>query len=1178
MLGENRGRRKAVDLDALKGKAFLRKCLPWFAAALGLIAVAGFLAVPPFLKSVLVRQLSDKLHRETSIRQIEFNPFNLAVKVTGFSMKDRGGAGPFFSFEELYLNFEIASVFRAGPVLRDILLKSPSVTVIRKEDLSYNFSDLLEEFASKPSAGSKPLRYSLNNIQIVDGSVDFDDRPKRTRHAFRDLRVAIPFFSNFPYYVDAYVQPVFLAKVNGTPVDLRGKTKPFSDSRETSFDVNFHDFNIPYYLEYLPVKLKIKVVSALLDAAADLSFREYKDKPPVLSLTGTVALKKLNVADEKGTSVLRLPLLDVSIASSDVFGRKVNLASVFLQSPDLQLARDRGGALNLVSLLEPRESAPDKGKEIEKAEETGKEKDAGAPILIEAGEVRLAGGKVGFTDESPEKPFRAVLDSIDLSFRCRYAKGEGSDEITLSGLSADLGPLKMRTRGESGDFLKIPSISVKGTDIDLGKRTLTIGEISTRGGEVLVKRESDGSVNLAALFPPPAPPAPGKTGAPGKESGGTSPEWVVTIAKAVVERYSVKVEDHTTSPPAILSAEPIAFSADNLSTGKGAAGRASLRVALNREGTLAAAGTVGLNPFSANLKVDARGIGIIPFQPYFTEKVRIVVTGGSVSAKGALALGTASDKALTAAYKGEVSLTDLATVDKAAAEDFLKWKSLHLGGIDAQSRPLRVEIDEIALADFYSRLAVNPDGTLNVQRVFVGEPKAAVPGTGEPMTAAPPTTARGGAAPNAGTAPPPSTTQGAAALGDGTPTPPSTTQGVEPARVVRIEKVTVQGGTVHFSDRYVKPNYVARLAEMGGRISGLSSEESKFADVDLRGKLENYAPLEITGKINPLRNDLYVDLKAEFKDIELSPLTPYSGKYAGYAIEKGKLTLALKYLITRRTLDASNHVFLDQFTFGNPVESPDATKLPVRLAVALLKDRKGEINLDIPVSGSLDDPKFSVGGVVIKIIVNLLVKAATSPFALLGAIFGGGEEMSTLEFDYGKADLNASMVTRVNTLEKVLHDRPGLKLEIAGRVDAAKDRDGLLRSVFDRKVRAQKMADLAKRGTPPASLDNVAVAPEEYPIYLKMAYKKEKFPKPRNIIGMAKDLPAPEMEKLMLTNINITDDDLRQLAMRRAQGVRDTLLKPGRVPPERVFLVEPKTLSPEKKEKLKDSRVDLVLK
>lgn len=1139
-----------MDIKTLTGKPFLRKFFTWFTAGLALIAIVGFLAVPPILKSVLVRQLSDKLHRETSIRQIEFNPFNLAVKVTGFSMKERGGAGPFLSFEELYLNFEIASVFRGGPVLRDILLKSPSVTVIRKEDLSYNFSDLLEEFASKPSAGSKPLRYSLNNIQIVDGSVDFDDGPKRTRHAVRDLRVAIPFFSNLPYYVNVYVQPVFLAKINGTPVDLRGKTKPFSDSRETSFDVNFRDFDIPYYLEYLPVKSKFRVVSAFLDAAADLSFREYKDKPPVLSLTGTVALKDLNVADGKGKSVLRLPLLDVSIASSDVFGRKVSLASVLFRSPDLQLERDRGGALNLVSLLEPRETAADKGKKIGKAEETGKEKDAGAPILIEAGEVRLAGGKIGFTDELPEKPFRAALDSIDLSFRCRYAKGEGDEEITLSGLSAALGPLKLRTRGESEDFLKISAIAVKDTDIDLGKRTLTIGEVSTRGGEIRVKRESDGSVNLGTLSPPPPPPGAGKTDTPAKEKGGTSPEWLVTLAKVAVDRYSVKVEDRTTSPPAVLAAEPIAFSADNLSTRKGVMGKASLRVALNREGTLAAAGTVGLNPFSANLALDAKGIGIIPFQPYFTEKVRIVATGGIVSAKGTLALGTASDNAITAAYKGQVSLTGLATVDKATSEDFLKWKSLHLGGIDARTRPPRVEIEEIALADFHSRLAVNPDGTLNVQQVFAVGPKTAAQGDG---TAVSPSTA--------------SRTDNAAAPG-------ASAQ----AKLVRIGTVTVQGGTVRFSDRFVKPNYVANLTEMGGRISGLSSEESKFADVDLRGKLENYAPLEITGKINPLRNDLYVDLKVDFKEIELSPLTPYSGKYAGYAIEKGKLTLALKYLITKRTLDAGNHVFLDQFTFGNPVESPDATKLPVKLAIALLKDRRGEINLDIPVSGSLDDPKFSVGGIVIRIIVNLLVKAATSPFALLGAIFGGGEELSYLEFEYGKAELNASMAARLSTMEKVLYDRPGLKLEIAGHVDAAKDREGLLRSAFDRKLKAQKLADLAKRGTPPASLDIVVVESAEYPKYLTMAYKKEKFPKPRNIIGMAKDLPVPEMEKLMLTNLRITDDDLRQLAMRRAQGARDILLKQGRIPPERVFLVEPKTLSPEKKEKLKDSRVDFVLK
>ena len=223
---------------------------------------------------------------------------------------------------------------------------------------------------------------------------------------------------------------------------------------------------------------------------------------------------------------------------------------------------------------------------------------------------------------------------------------------------------------------------------------------------------------------------------------------------------------------------------------------------------------------------------------------------------------------------------------------------------------------------------------------------------------------------------------------------PSLKKDKESSKNIKIGTITLQGGKIDFSDRSVKPEYSTRLSEIGGRISGLSSEETTIADVELRGKLNDYAPLEITGKINPLREDLYVDLKARFKDIDLSPTTPYSGKYVGYTIEKGKLSFDLKYLIVKKKLDSQNYIFLDQFTFGDKVESPQATKLPVKLAIALLKDRKGEIKLDLPVTGSLDDPKFSVWGIILKILINLISKAATSPFSLLGAVFGGGEELS----------------------------------------------------------------------------------------------------------------------------------------------------------------------------------------
>src|SRR3990172_9154652 len=543
-------------------------------------------------------------------------------------------------------------------------------------------------------------------------------------------------------------------------------------------------------------------------------------------------------------------------------------------------------------------------------------------------------------------------------------------------------------------------------------------------------------------------------------------------------------------------------------------------------------------PPSLRAKVRVAGFPIGPVQPYFTDKVKILVTGGAVSAEGNVSIDAAKGTPTNVEYKGEASVNGFSSVDKARGEEFLRFATLHIGGVDARFPPTRVVIDEIALSDFFSRIIVTPDATLNVQGIVAKVADVRDEASAKPAPA------------------------------------PADDAAKPPAAETRIGTVTLQGGTILLSDQYVKPNYTASLVESGGRVSGLSSGEGRQADVDLRGKLENSAPLEIRGRINPLSENLFVDLTVDFKDMDLSPLSPYTGRYAGYGIRKGKLALGLKYRIEKKKLDAENKVFLDQFTFGEAVDSPDATKLPVRLAVALLKDRKGEIHLDLPVTGRIDDPEFSVWKIVLKIVVNLLVKAATSPFALLGALFGGGEELAYLEFDPGLFVPPVTDAGKIANLAKALNERPALILEIEGHVDPEKDKEALRQLAFRRKVAAQKVKDIARRGAGAPAIDNVRIEPSDYPKYLALAYKEGKFPKPRNILGMARTLPVPEMEKLMLTHTQVTDDDLRQLAALRASGVKDRLLLSGKVEPERVFLVEPKALAPERKEKLKDSRVD----
>lgn len=1200
-------------LSWIRPRSAYRKGLLAGAGVVVAYTLFGYFGVPAILGSVLPKSLAAALHRRTTIREIRFHPFELSVSLRGLEVSERESGGTWVRADEVFANLQLASIVRGGPVLSEIRLVKPYVNVARRADGSYNFNDLIEEFSKKSKKESKPLKYSLNNIQVFDGRIDFDDGPKKTRHEVRGIQLAVPFVSNLPYYVERYVQPSFSAVVNGKAVSLKGRSKPFSDTRETVFDVEILDLDIPHYLEYLPLKRAYEVPSAFLDVKAVVSFAQPKAKPPAVRVEGNVTLRELRIRGNDKRPMLHLPLVKVAISPSDPVSREFRLASLTVNDPEVDAAIDRGGRLNLLA-LSPRNEGGNGNPDRAGPSESGAES-AGTGLKMSVETVRLTGGKIRFSDASRGIPFRTDLSgiridvdrlgtekgktadvllsflteagetfdlkgnltidppssegtaalgkvvlkkyapfygnavrfdvaggSLDVRSGYRFAPKEGDSGILLSGLAATLSDLRMKHREESDEFLKIPRLSVKEGSIDPDRREIVVGEAATERGTVTVRRGTDGAMNVARLLAVETSAGGAATSGPtaGNAAGkpSTGKPWRITLRSAAIDRYAVRFEDRTTDPPVALSLDRLRLRAENLTTERNRKGKLSFSTAVEREGSVSLGGAFSVDPPSLRAKVRVSGLPIGPVQPYFTDRVKVLVTGGTVAAEGDVSIDAGGGSATRVGYKGEASVSGFSSVDKARGEEFLKFATLHIGGVEAGNPPATVSINEIALSDFYSRIVVNPDATLNVQGIVVKEAELPDNVSARPVPASPDNAAN------------------------------------PPAASVRIEAVTLQGGTILFSDQYVKPNYTASLVEIGGRISGLSSEESRQADVDLRGKLENSAPLEIRGKINPLAGNLFVDLAVDFKDMDLSPLSPYTGRYAGYGIRKGKLSLGLKYHIEKKKLDAENKVFLDQFTFGEAVDSPDATKLPVRLAVALLTDRKGEIRLDLPVTGRIDDPKFSVWGIVLKIIVNLLVKAATSPFALLGALFGGGEELSYLEFEPGLSVPPPAEAGKIGNLAKVLNERPALKLEIEGHVDPERDMEALRQLSFRRKVAAQKVKEVARGGAAAPAIDNVRVEPAEYPKYLARAYKEEKFPKPRNLLGMARDLPVPEMEKLMLTHIQVTSDDLRQLAVQRASGVRDRLLLSGKVEPDRVFLVEPKSLAPERKEKLKDSRVD----
>ena len=321
------------------------------------------------MKSVALKQLSEKLKREVTIQTVKINPFMLSLTVRGFAIREPRSPNTFVSFDELYLNFQTMSVFKRGIIIKEIRLQKPYVNIVRNEDLLYNFSDLLMTEKAKPSEPSKPLRFSLNNIQIIGGSIDFFDGPKHTKHVIKDATLTIPFISNLPYYLDSYVQPFFSAKVNDHFVSFRGTAKPFADSFETNFDVNVKDLNIPYYLAYVPFRMDYRLVSGVFDTQSSVSYVQYRDRAPSLSVKGTTTLRNILIRDNRENQILNLPQINISILASNIMERNIHFSKISIESPEFNIVREKTGMMNIQSLVPETDKKPEKSAEAEKKKE-----------------------------------------------------------------------------------------------------------------------------------------------------------------------------------------------------------------------------------------------------------------------------------------------------------------------------------------------------------------------------------------------------------------------------------------------------------------------------------------------------------------------------------------------------------------------------------------------------------------------------------------------------------------------------------------------------------------------------------------------------------------------------------------------------------------------------------------
>ncbi len=1040
---------------------------------LALYSLAGFWAVPHFLRSGLSDFVRSHYGRTLSLGDIRFNPFSFTLDISDFSLPDRDGE-PMLAFSRLHVDAQLKSLFKLGPSFREIVLERPAVRAVVRPDGTLNLADLGKGFATKPppapsAKSTEPMRLFIDRLAVTFGGATFED-----------LSHAKPFRADF--------KPITFELRN---FNTRAKASP-NDNNEYS-----------------------------LTAASPQGER--------IEWNGRILLEP--------------------VSSHGTFSVTDLLASTiwnYLQQP--------------------------------------------LPLDVPSGVVALK-GEYNF-DVAGEAP------AVKLSLH----------ETTVS-------DLKLRPRGGTTDYVVLGKLDVRETEVDLVRRALEIGKVSLTGGEVKAWLSPQGELNLLELMPPHAAspaavPAPAQTTTPGASNASGLPSgpgaatpppvWTVSAPDVNVNGFRISAEDRQLTPSFTLALSQLSLHVAGFNTTPAARLDVTARASINSGGTLSATAQLAPKGGDITAHVEIADLDLSMFQPFIAQRTAMTLTAGRLGSRLDVTRGGA-DGAL--AVKGDVDVTDLRSVDE-LQKTFIKWKDVRIAGLQYNLQPASLHIDSITARDPYARVIIAPDRTVNVQEVLAG-PSKGTPSLATQLGAA---NARGatGISPaasskaesarenakasagqantkSAGTAAPPSApaakenrrSRGSRAEVAGAPAaaPPS-----PPMMPVSIGTVRIIDGSANYADFWIQPNFAVGIQTLNGSIDGLSSDPRSRARLKLDGKVDRYAPVDISGEMNLLAASVYSNIKMSFKGLELTTMTPYSGRFAGYKIDKGKLSVDVNYKIDHRVLTADQRFVIDQLQLGERVESPDAVHLPLKLAVALLKDRNGVINVPLPISGSLDDPQFKVGPIIWHAVVNLLERVATAPFAALGRLFGGrhGEDMKFIDFPAGSAELDDDSREKLSGLSKALQEHTQLQLDVPLAFSEDLDRPALAKRRLEQRLLARAHGETSpsgparsSQGAAPASAPDPALAdPLRHYRLLLAEYEAE--------LGKDAQLPAsaqavqksknkqdassvqsaiPDLEQALLDHIEVSDIMLQDLGKKRAQAIEDALLADGGIDASRVFVI-----------------------
>ena len=886
---------------------------------------------------------------------------------------------------------------------------------------------------------------------------------------------------------------------------------------------------------------------------------------------------------EPGKEQVAFERLYANLQIDSLWTRALHLADVQLDKPKTELLFDKSGQLNLAQLFKLPPSEP-----------TPANPDA-KPFPLRIDSIKLAGGYVHFEDLRPSEPIEFLYDKLDfelknlstlpednadmtlvaagpeggqidwkgnfslvpitsqgtlkvtdgkmkawwpyvrealplvledgvLNFSTEYKFSLAKEtELNLTNTAASIAPFAIKAP-DGRPLVRLERLDVSETTVDLTKQQVVIGKIRSNKLETWAAREADGQLDWQKLFasqpskpskaPEPAK-APATADSPKADPAAPSKPWQVLLKDVQLRNYQVHLADRQAKPTVALELGPLNIDVQNFDSLNQSPFTLKVDSGLGKQGKIQAAGEVNLNPVSAKLKVNTQDIDLRVAQSYISPFIRLELRSGMLGSN--LDVNLKSADPLKLQITGRAQVEQLHTLDTLKTRDFLKWQRLVLEGVNYQHGE-SLSIDKVNLLQPYVRFMINDDRTTNVDDLLIPQPA------------------------NSGAKSAPKPASKEKPLG------------------IHIGQIAINDGSANFADFSLTPNFATAIQQLNGQIGTIDSRQAKPASVDIKGKVDRYAPVTIKGSVNPFDPIAALDIATSFKRVELTTLTPYSGKFAGFRIRKGRLNLDLHYVITKGQLKAENKVVVEQLQLGEKVDSADAVDLPIRLAIALLKDSDGRISIELPISGDLNNPQFSVMPIVWQTLRNLVVRAASAPFKFIGGLISGGgsEDLGNVSFAPGSSELSKEAEGALNTLAKALKERPNLRLEIEGTAAASSDGPFLAQERLEREYQYNYYKMLQRRGEKVPAQASLLVVPEseKAPLLEGIYRTRLKQQPPAEWKDLGGDERTAKLKDGLIKFWSSSDVLLRQLGQDRASTIKDYLVDKGQLEDDRVYFID----------------------